>query len=63
MSTKRKTIPIVERPTCAVRGLIVAPTKQGFGSMCGKVGVGGRSCHYEGKCEHQRAASSAQGKQ
>lgn len=51
---KKKVIPIVERPACAVRGVL-----DGGRAICGRVGVGGRSCHYEGKCEHQRADQAA----
>ena len=59
MSEKRKVIPIV-RPACAVKGFFPPKPGQKYGAMCGKVGVGGRSCHYEGLCEHQRAAQAAQ---
>lgn len=48
------------RPLCAVRGVLM-PIAGGrkYGAMCGNVGVGGRSCHYEDQCEHQRAPQEA----
>lgn len=47
----------VERPACAVKGFFPPKPGQKYGAMCGNAGMGGRSCHYEGKCEHQRAAA------
>jgi len=44
----------VERPACEIKGFFPPKTGERYGAMCGKVGVGGRSCHYEGACEHQR---------
>jgi|GEM_PF-6599971 len=59
---KAKTIPI--RPSCAIKGFFPPKPGQKYGAMCGKVGVGGRSCYYEGECVHQRAPQEAkQGEQ
>ncbi len=55
-AAKKNVIPSVERPSCAVRGVL-----NGGSAMCGRVGVGGRDCHYEGNCEHQRAGQPTQG--
>lgn len=51
----------VERPACAVKGFFPPKPGQKYGAMCGNAGIGGRSCHYEGKCEHQRAAGQPNG--
>ena len=57
----KKYIKIVERPSCAIKGYFPPATGRKFGEMCGKVSVGGRSCHYEGPCEHQRTQEAKQG--
>ena len=54
-----KVIPIA-LPTCAVNGFFPPKPGQKYGAMCGNVGVGGRSCHYEGQCEHQRPQEAKQ---
>ena len=53
---KKRVTPSVQRPSCAVRGVL-----NGGSAMCGRVGVGGRDCHYEGNCEHQGTAQANQG--
>lgn len=48
------------RPTCGVNGFFPPKAGQKYGNMCGQIGAGGtKLCHYEGKCEHQRATQAA----
>lgn len=56
----KKVIKIVARPSCAVKGYFPPAPGQTFGAMCGNAGLGGRSCHYTGQCEHQRAHEAKQ---
>ena len=49
------------RPSCAVKGYFPPRQGQKYGAVCGSAGMGGRSCHYEGKCEHQRIPEAKQG--
>ncbi len=51
------------RPACAVKGYFPPKPGQTFGAMCGQSGLGGRSCHFTGECEHQRAQEAKQGEQ
>lgn len=45
---------------CAVKGMLVAPTKRSYGAMCGHVFVGGNECGFKGKCEHQHPVDPTQ---
>lgn len=49
------------RPACAVKGYFPPRSGQTFGAMCGHSGLGGRSCHDDGQCEHQRDAGQPNG--
>lgn len=54
----------IARPSCAVRGLLEKATHTPFYAICAHAGIGGRSCLYQGECEHKRAPQEAkQGEQ
>jgi hypothetical protein len=49
---------MIDKPTCAVRGVMQGSTGRVLG-MCRHIVVGGKQCGFAGECEHQRKPEPA----